>query len=286
MRRPDDHRHQSPPGNQRQRSLRPSWITLALLIAALALTSCNGLSSETGPAPPTATPATPGPSAGQAGNRQVHVDRAYIASLNADILVDGAGHPLYVFAPDNHARVTCTGTCTGVWPPLKIPAGATPLPGPGVSTKLLGTDPDPDGGKVATYNHWPLYTYQTDIELGPYSHTAAGQGLKLNGGYWYVIRPSGAPIIQHITHPTARDLYWAEGHSETPPTMSSQPDHHHQKYRRRAVRRHRAEPVTWWRRADLPALVAADHQGSSGAASPGDGSGLPATTPPADRPLP
>jgi hypothetical protein len=57
---------------------------------------------------------------------------------------------------------------------------------------LLGTDRDAAvaGGRVVTYNHWPLYTYLGDNKAG----VAAGQALKLNGGLWYVLAPSGAVI--------------------------------------------------------------------------------------------
>lgn len=55
---------------------------------------------------------------------------------------------------------------------------------------LLGSDPDPQGGRVVTYNHWPLYTYITDTSAG----TAKGQALKLNGGLWYVLSPAGKVI--------------------------------------------------------------------------------------------
>jgi hypothetical protein len=55
---------------------------------------------------------------------------------------------------------------------------------------LLGSDPDPSGGRVVTYNGWPLYTYRSDVELG----SGNGQDIDLNGGYWYVIRPSGEPV--------------------------------------------------------------------------------------------
>ena len=43
---------------------------------------------------------------------------------------------------------------------------------------------------MVTYNGWPLYAYTADTAPG----VAKGQGLKLNGGYWYVISPSGKVI--------------------------------------------------------------------------------------------
>ena len=42
-------------------------------------------------------------------------------------------------------------------------------------------------GRVITYQGWPLYTYLGDASPGH----AAGQGKNDDGGYWYVMRPSG-----------------------------------------------------------------------------------------------
>jgi len=56
---------------------------------------------------------------------------------------------------------------------------------------LLGSDPDPGGGRVVTYHGWPLYTYENDAQPGQ----ATGQAIDNDGGQWYVLRPSGAPLI-------------------------------------------------------------------------------------------
>ena len=94
--------------------------------------------------------------------------------------MDAHGHTLYVFAPDQRKSVTCTGTCARVWPPLKLAAGGKLTAGGLVRAKLLGSDKSPAGGRVATYNRWPLYTYVADTKPGQ----AKGQAIKLNGGYW------------------------------------------------------------------------------------------------------
>ena len=54
----------------------------------------------------------------------------------------------------------------------------------------FGSDPNPSGGRVVTYNHWPLYTYIVDKKPGQ----ATGQALNLNGGLWYVLSPAGKVI--------------------------------------------------------------------------------------------
>jgi len=107
------------------------------------------------------------------------------------VLVDSQGYALYVFAPDDRRAITCTGTCLGTWPPLMLSAGSRLVAGPGVKSMLLGSDPDPAGGRVVTYDGWPLYTYAGDVQPGQ----ASGQDIDLNDGEWYVIRPSGLPFI-------------------------------------------------------------------------------------------
>ncbi|MBV8066197.1 MAG: hypothetical protein JOY73_11775 [Actinobacteria bacterium] len=106
------------------------------------------------------------------------------------ILVNSAGKTIYMFAPDKHSKVTCFKTCATIWPPIKVAAGEKIVAAGGAKQSLLGSDPDAAGGRVVTYNHWPLYLYLGDRKAG----VAAGQALDLNGGYWYVLAPSGALI--------------------------------------------------------------------------------------------
>ena len=82
------------------------------------------------------------------------------------VLVDSKGLTLYMFVPDKRKRVTCKGTCAAVWPPVKLPKGAKPVAGGKATQRLLGSDPNPAGGRVVTYHGWPLYTYVADKLLG------------------------------------------------------------------------------------------------------------------------
>lgn len=106
------------------------------------------------------------------------------------ILVNSRGHTLYMFVPDHQKRVTCRGQCAVIWPPLKIKKGQRPVAGGAAKQKLLGTDKNPSGGRVVTYNRWPLYTYITDHRAGQ----TTGQGIKNSGGFWYVLSPKGKVI--------------------------------------------------------------------------------------------
>jgi predicted lipoprotein with Yx(FWY)xxD motif len=106
------------------------------------------------------------------------------------VLVNSRGLTLYMFKPDKQKKVTCKGACASVWPPLKLSGKATA--GGAAKKALLGSDPNPGGGKVVTYNRWPLYTYVADSKPGQ----ATGQALDLNGGLWYVLSPSGKVITK------------------------------------------------------------------------------------------
>jgi len=106
------------------------------------------------------------------------------------VLVNGQGLTLYIFEPDNHTSVTCTGACASVWPPVQLTSGQKAVAAGGANQALLGSDPNPGGGSVVTYSGWPLYTYVADTTAG----AAQGQALNLNGGLWYVMSPSGAII--------------------------------------------------------------------------------------------
>jgi predicted lipoprotein with Yx(FWY)xxD motif len=75
------------------------------------------------------------------------------------VLVNSRGFTLYMFKPDHQKRVTCKGTCAAAWPPLKLKKGQKPTAGGAAKQRLLGSDKNPSGGRVVTYNRWPLYRY-------------------------------------------------------------------------------------------------------------------------------
>lgn len=106
------------------------------------------------------------------------------------VLVNAKGRTLYVFMKDAHSRVTCTGQCASFWPPLKWKGTSKPTAGGAAKASLLSSDKNPSGGRVVTYNKWPLYTYISDKRPGQ----ATGQALNLNGGLWYVLNSSGKVI--------------------------------------------------------------------------------------------
>jgi predicted lipoprotein with Yx(FWY)xxD motif len=166
-------------------------VLLILAAPALAIAGCGGSSkSPTGSTPATTTPA-PSTTSGTAAAGGVKIASATIGRLGPS-LVNAQGRTLYVFVPDKHNKVTCVGGCAAVWPPAFLPKGQKAQAAGQVKQSLLGSDPDPAGGRVITYAGWPLYTYVTDTAPGQ----AAGQALNLNGGLWYAISPAGKLITK------------------------------------------------------------------------------------------
>ncbi|MGH3008587.1 MAG: hypothetical protein ACRDLM_04175 [Gaiellaceae bacterium] len=149
---------------------------IAVLAAGCGAASVEGFHAKTG-----------GVAGAEHTLRAVTVKTAKVKGLGT-ILVTSKGFVLYVFAPDKHRRVTCKRRCAAIWPPLKVSGKETA--GGSAKKSLLGADRNPSGGKVVTYAHWPLYTYIADSKPGE----ASGQDIDLNGGYWYVIRPTGKVI--------------------------------------------------------------------------------------------
>ncbi|HMG65297.1 MAG TPA: hypothetical protein VK599_20300 [Streptosporangiaceae bacterium] len=155
-----------------RRAARPA---LAALVVTLAAAGCGG------------APAAPAPAGSAAGTLTI---AAKSLPRVGTVLVNAAGEALYMFVPDDQRQVTCVSLCAQTWPPVRLRPGGGLAAGPGVRQALLGSDADPAGGRVVTYHGWPLYTYTADV----YAGQTTGQGIDLNGGYWYLIRPSGQVV--------------------------------------------------------------------------------------------
>ena len=176
--------------------MRKSFVFLALPAIALALTACGSSKSSSSTtssaaAPAGSTASSSASSTSAAAPTTVKISAKTIPGLGP-VLVNSDGRTLYTFAPDKAKKVTCVDGCASVWPPVMLAAGAKAVGSGAVKASLLGSDPDPSGGKVVTYAGWPLYAYVADTAPGAH----AGQALNLNGGLWYVISPSGKVITK------------------------------------------------------------------------------------------
>ena len=105
------------------------------------------------------------------------------------VLVDGTGRTLYLFAADSSTKSTCNSSaCVQYWPPV-LTTG-TPQAGAGVTASLLATTARQDGTTEVTYAGHPLYYFLSDKNAGD----VTGQGVNAFGGPWYVVSPSGMQI--------------------------------------------------------------------------------------------
>ena len=100
--------------------------------------------------------------------------------------------PVYLFSSDERGEganapvVSCIDECQEAWPRVTGPAVA----GHGVEEGLLGAT-DYGGQRIVTYNGWPLYQFERDVEGGP----PTGQEFESFGGSWLLVRPDGTPVI-------------------------------------------------------------------------------------------
>ena len=176
--------------------MRKPLVMLLAPAAALLVAGC-GSSSTTSTKSSAATPAAPSTSSTPAA-KAVEVSTRTLPGLGS-VVVNAQGRTLYVFAPDKAKKVTCVGGCAAVWPPLALSSGQKPVVSGQAKSSLVGSDPNPAGGRTVTYAGWPLYTYVTDTSPG----TARGQAINLNGGLWDVIAPSGKVITKKASTGTS-----------------------------------------------------------------------------------
>ena len=87
-------------------------LAIPLLLLAAIPAAC-GSSSTTHTTTPSAGG---GSSASGAGSATIATKK--LPGLGV-VLVNSQGRTLYVFAPDKAKKVTCTGSCAQVWPPLR-----------------------------------------------------------------------------------------------------------------------------------------------------------------------
>jgi len=167
-----------------RRTLRPLAACTALCSFAIVFSSCGSSSPQA-----TGTVVTAGNDAGPTVSARLEV--ADVPQAGGAALVNGSGDALYVFAPDHQRRVTCNAICVNSWPPLLVSSTSDVTSGPGVNRSLIGTVSYQDGARVVSYDGWPLYTYSSDRT----PRMGSGQGVDLNGGYWYLVSPDGRPIV-------------------------------------------------------------------------------------------
>jgi predicted lipoprotein with Yx(FWY)xxD motif len=164
------------------RPRRPALARLALLAAALAavalIAACGGSSSNDN--------SSSGGGGGGSSSGPATVKTAKISGYGT-ALVTASGHSVYVLSSDPSGGSSCAGACAKQWKPVTILG--SPSAGDGVDSSKLASFRRKDGSTQVLYNKHALYTFSG-------TGTTSGQGVKADGGTWYLIAPSGDPITK------------------------------------------------------------------------------------------
>ncbi len=155
------------------------WAAPILASGAVVLAACGSSGS------PSASGTTPAAQHSKAAAGSVMISTR--STSHGTVLTNAKGETLYWFALDTPAASKCTGTCATFWPPVI----GKPAKAAGASLPYgLGSITRSNGQVQATYDGHPLYTYAAGLTPGQVS----GNGLKLSGGSWWAMTPSGAKL--------------------------------------------------------------------------------------------
>ncbi|HVA87020.1 MAG TPA: hypothetical protein VNF73_11995, partial [Candidatus Saccharimonadales bacterium] len=103
------------------------------------------------------------------------------------VLAGPNGHTLYTLSSDPNNASTCTGACTGPWPPLLVASGGTVTAAAGVSGSLT-TFVRSDSSTQVADNGRALYYFVHDTAAGQTN----GEGIVAFGGTWHVVKLAAA----------------------------------------------------------------------------------------------
>ena len=153
-------------------------ITLAAVVAVLALAACGGAEYDS----------SDPPSAARSGNDTATVSVKELGDTGR-VLVDSAGKALYAADEEADSSVVCAGACTSFWLPLTIDEGApsgNSLPGE------LGIVEREGGTRQVTFEEKRLYTF---VEDEPGEVTGDGLSDAFDGQQftWHVVSVGDAP---------------------------------------------------------------------------------------------
>jgi predicted lipoprotein with Yx(FWY)xxD motif len=157
------------------------------LIAGLALgvSVLGGLIVGTGPADAQSSTTTAAPKTIKLGVANTKL---------GDVIVDGNGMTLYMFAPDRYNVSVCEGQCLAAWPPVMLAPGTSTsdveLSG-NLRKSKLGVAMRENGSRQLTYNGWALYYWFRDSKAGDVN------GQWVNNAWW-VLSEEGVPNSKRL----------------------------------------------------------------------------------------
>jgi predicted lipoprotein with Yx(FWY)xxD motif len=134
-------------------------------------------------APSTAAPATAAPTTTSSA---ATLALATNAKVGQQIVVDSAGHTVYLFVPDGASTASrVPAAIKAIWPP--VTSSGSPTAGAGLDQAKVTVEVQSDGTRQVAYNGHLLYTFARDTSPGD----ANGQGL---AGIWYVLSAAGTRV--------------------------------------------------------------------------------------------
>jgi Secreted repeat of unknown function len=161
----------------------------AAAVTALAVAACGGSSATTHKAA-TAKPSESAPKSATAAKSGAVVKLATVSvkdgskMVHSKILVNSGNRPIYLLTGDSTTHAQCTSmACLSAWPAVTSSA-KKPALGAGVHGKLSVWNHK--GLHQLVLNGHPLYLFAGDS-----TGTANGNGLKSDGGVWWVMNGSG-----------------------------------------------------------------------------------------------
>jgi predicted lipoprotein with Yx(FWY)xxD motif len=121
---------------------------------------------------------------------------AFNSALEKEIVVDGDGRTVYMFARDTRGIPTCTAQLPGhpLCPKVLPPVTGAPSAGAGIDASKLGATERADGRRQITYNRHPLYYFRGGLGFGAPDRKPGdinGQGFF---EMFHVLSPQGTPI--------------------------------------------------------------------------------------------
>ena len=150
-------------------------VAAGLLPLILVLAACSGAATTApasqpalNPAPPSSAPSTAAQSSAPSGaTTGATVEAKAVGQIGTKLVAGSNGMTVYIFTRDvkDSGKSNCSGGCATTWPPLTVPAGATPTAGAGVTGKLTTITRD-DGSVQVVYNGLPLYFFNGDQAVG------------------------------------------------------------------------------------------------------------------------
>ncbi len=168
-------------------STKSTRIVLAAAAGALALTT--GCSSSTKPG----TAAGAGNTSPTSPNSSTSSGMTAAISLRSGVIVGSDGKTLYYNTLDTATKITCTGACASIWPPVT----GRPVADTGLASTDFSTATRPDGTTQVTYFGHPLYHFSADAAPGD----KKGEGISDAGGKWIAANPSQAAGIPASSPP-------------------------------------------------------------------------------------